>query len=337
MRRLKIGYFPLSQDLKHPGDRRRVVAWAAARGHELLINQNRRVDVVLMSERSDYLNLSRAGSVPTVFDLVDGYLGIDDWRQDWAIGISKSIRGLVRTYPRSLRSILRETCKLSNLVICSSVEQRATILPFNSNVQVILDNHSEIPHLPFNRNSSLGIFWEGTIYTLGSLQKLVEQLSMAPQMFEIVTDVKYKRIGNSFFTADTVKRLNKTFIHHDFCLNSWSVSNLLAARNRSSLAVLPSFVDSGLHLLKPENRLLIMFKLGLPTLTSPIPSYSRIESNLKTKITCNSIEEWADMILQFQNNPEMAEDQVLKGQKFVEENHNVEILFSKWDKAFETF
>ena len=53
MRSLRIGYWPLSEDLKSAGDRRRVVFWANARGHTLVRDLSQKVDVIIASENSD--------------------------------------------------------------------------------------------------------------------------------------------------------------------------------------------------------------------------------------------------------------------------------------------
>ena len=75
MKKLKIGYWPLSRDLKSAGDRRRVVFWAQARGHEIITDLSRTVDVIVASENTDLNSsiLSKKKS-PIIFDLVDAYL-----------------------------------------------------------------------------------------------------------------------------------------------------------------------------------------------------------------------------------------------------------------------
>lgn len=54
MRKLKIGYWPLSESLLAAGDRRRLVFWANARGHEIVRDLNQNVDVIVASENSDF-------------------------------------------------------------------------------------------------------------------------------------------------------------------------------------------------------------------------------------------------------------------------------------------
>ena len=54
MRKMKIGYWSLSPTLKSAGDRRRLIFWAKARGHDIVIDRTQKVDVIVASENSDF-------------------------------------------------------------------------------------------------------------------------------------------------------------------------------------------------------------------------------------------------------------------------------------------
>ena len=54
MRKLKVGYWPLSPALTSAGDRRRLVFWAQARGHTIVTDLNQNVDVIVASENADF-------------------------------------------------------------------------------------------------------------------------------------------------------------------------------------------------------------------------------------------------------------------------------------------
>jgi hypothetical protein len=88
--------------------------------------------------------------------------------------------------------------------------------------------------------------------------------------------------------------------------------------------------------LKPENRLLIMWRLGLPCLTSPSPAYVRVARQAKVSVTCSSLDEWKENLNQILGDPDFAYGQALAGQNYLRENHNRELLLNKWDLAFES-
>ena len=338
MKRIKIGLFPYTRSLQSPADRRRLVSWAKKRGHQLLLYETKGVDLIFLSEGCDFLRYSRVSTAPKIFDLIDGYLGLQGDYSDIARGVAKSILRKHQTYPRAYSSIVQETCRNVDLVICSSPEQRMTVLPFNPHVEVILDNHSEIPDMPFklidNNRGSVAL-WEGTPHTLQGLENLVVECDSLPNHINIVTDLTYFKYMNRYLRFNTASRLRQTFGSQQFNLTSWSVPNLVSARELSNFSLIPVDENDSIQALKPENRLLIMFKLGIPTLTSNIPSYARIERLLNSKFTCKSWEDWETKISDLMRNPEIGEHQINLGKRYLAQFHNEDLLFDAWDRAIQ--
>ena len=52
--KLKIGYWPLTKEMDTPGDRRRLKFWASARGHTLVTDLSKKVDLLVASENADF-------------------------------------------------------------------------------------------------------------------------------------------------------------------------------------------------------------------------------------------------------------------------------------------
>lgn len=342
MKRLRIGIFPLSLDFKHPGDRRRFAAWAMNRKHELVIGELKNIDMLFLTEGSDFFSIHKKTSAPKILDLVDGYLGEQNPLQDFSRGTAHSIVRKYFTYPRTYSSIVRDTCRNVDLVVCSSPEQQKTIRPYNDNVKVILDDHSEIPLMPFtslkNKNdarNSRGL-WEGTPHTLNGLENLVRNCEGAIDGINVVTDLHYFRVMNRFFGGRTKTRLQKRFGMTAFNLFSWNIANLKSARLQSTHAVLPVDKSSYIQYLKPENRLLIMFRLGLPCISTDLLSYKRVEQKLNVPLTASTWSEWRQMIELIKSDQEFAAYQVSLGQQYIKEYHTQELLFSAWDAAVES-
>ena len=98
--------------------------------------------------------------------------------------------------------------------------------------------------------------------------------------------------------------------------------------------MIPINLDNPMQFFKPENRLLIMWRLGLPCLTSATPAYSRVSALAKVDLSCNSISDWTERIDQISRSTELAEENAILGQKYVKEFHNSDVLLEKWDQAF---
>jgi hypothetical protein len=88
--------------------------------------------------------------------------------------------------------------------------------------------------------------------------------------------------------------------------------------------------------LKPENRLLIMWRLGLPCLTSPSAAYARVAQDAEAKVICNTLEEWQENFEQLLKDPVFAKNQIARGQNYIHEHHSQRILLKKWDEAIES-
>jgi hypothetical protein len=86
---------------------------------------------------------------------------------------------------------------------------------------------------------------------------------------------------------------------------------------------------------KPENRLLIMWRLGLPAITSATPAYTRVSNISGSDIVCESDSEWEEK-LNLLHNQDYAEDLVRRGQDYLKDNHTKELLLLKWDGAIQS-
>ncbi|MDP1720690.1 MAG: hypothetical protein Q8L08_06815 [Candidatus Nanopelagicaceae bacterium] len=349
MKRIRIGYVPISHDLSAPGDRRRVAFWAKSRGHEIVLDLRESFDVLLLSERSNLSAYKKeASGAPIVFDLVDGYLATESVLHDWFRGTSKVLASQLSGTPKPFTKFVANLCSQSAAVICSSPEQREMILPYSKNVHVILDSHEEIPLLPFvdrSQKSSQAqqILWEGmpaTLAGVAQIHKALENLQNRNDGLHLnfVTDPNYYRLLGKFFSGQTSSLLRKSLhgAYESSEIIPWTQSSLVNAAKRSTAAIIPIQLQNKLQYMKPENRLLIMWRLGLPCLTSSSPAYKRVALSAGTDTTCETPEQWEAKLSRVLNDRDFARNVVTRGQAYLAENHNSEILLSKWDQAFQS-
>jgi hypothetical protein len=346
VRKLRIGYQPLSSDFSQPGDRRRVVFWANHRGHEIVTDLSKATDVILLSEKADLSAFSKkAARAPIVFDLVDAYLAPEKRTKDWLRGASKVMTGQLSGNPKRFTKFVEELCTQSAAVICSSPEQQVTIRKFSSNVHVILDSHDELPMVPFskyNHMTSQRILWEGMPATIKGLAQISEALSSIGERKRIelglVTDESYFLFLNKYIQRNTTSLLTSILksANSSSTVIPWSIRNLTEQASVSDVAVIPIDLSKPIQYLKPENRLLIMWRLGLPCLTSPTPAYMRVAKKAKVDSICNSPIEWLSKISEVIENRDFAEENATLGQAYIKEFHNTDRLLERWDQAFES-
>ena len=348
MKPLKIGYWPLSSTLTAAGDRRRLLFWAKNRGHDLIIDLTKKVDVIVASENSDFQSPRfTQKEVPVVFDLVDAYLSpLNPW-DDMARGLAKKLSGQISGNVKPFSHHVRDFCVTSSAIICSSPEQEVVIEPFNSNTHVILDSHDEIPLIDPKLTRSAGssgdiILWEGQPATIRGVQQISSilfQLSKNNNLhFDFVTDEKYFQLLGKYFKMDTSRLLKKDLgpIFDQLGITPWTPDNLVTSAKKSAISMIPIDLTVPMQKLKPENRLLIMWRLGLPCLTSTSPAYIRVASKAGVQAVCESPKVWLKNFSNLLSDPSFAYEEVLRGQNYLRENHNRESLLNKWDQVIES-
>lgn len=323
-----------------------MVFWAKQRGHKIITDSSEPVDVILLSERADFGAFSRRKSnVPVILDLIDGYLAKENLLNNWFRGTSKVLVGQLTGYPKPFTKFVENLCSNVSGVICSSPEQRRTIEPFSKNIHIILDSHEELPLIPFGNqepDSNYRILWEGLPATIGGLKQIELALSATRRAInldlDVVTNTKYFRLLGKFFESETSSLLKENLgeMHQRSSIIPWSIENLISTAKSSDVAIIPINLLSPLQYLKPENRLLIMWRLGIPCLTSASPAYVRVASQAGSNTICHSVEEWQTKLMWLLQDAESAEAIVQSGQAYIREFHNGDLLLEKWDKAIES-
>jgi hypothetical protein len=348
MRKLKIGYWPLTPSLKTPGDRRRLLFWANARGHSIITNLEQKVDVIVASVNSDFnSSYFKEKDVPIIFDLVDAYLSPLSSLDDLARGFAKKVSGQISGSIKPFSHHVKDFCANSSAVICSSIEQEEVIKGYNMNTHVILDSHEEIPFITRQKSEISSqkkhrILWEGQPATIRGVKivssTLEELVKTYPLSLDFVTDEAYFQFLNSYFERKTFGLLEKDLKSVIKCVNivPWTLENLVYRAKLSDLAMIPIDLSIPMQRLKPENRLLIMWRLGLPCVTSPSPAYMRVSKKAGVAAVSNTRAEWFENFSRLMNDPKFAIDEILAGQNYLRENHNESVILKKWDTAFES-
>lgn len=339
--KIKVGYFPLSSELSHPGDRRRLKFWADHRGVQLHINPDSKMDLIFVSEKSDFFSIARQHpNTPLIYDLIDGYLESESIAKDTFRASAKYLTREVSKFSiRYTKHVARE-CELATKVICSTVEQSLKIQDFNRNVSVILDSHQEFPFIEpvLTQVGSGKLLWEGMPYTLSA----IGELRLAFEKFEnlqmnVVSDKEYFRVLGRHFPMQTEKLIQKSLSGYEsrITLASWSKDNLVRLAQDSLIAVLPIKLQDPIQMFKAENRLLIMWRLGLPCLVSPTLAYSRVMNTIGEDLICKSPHEWSNKISLLRDSGGQRYEAVQKGQQYLRDFHTPEILLTKWDALVE--
>jgi hypothetical protein len=322
-RKIKVGYYPLSKDLTHPGDRRRLKFWADNRGVNLHIDPDSKMDLIFVSEKSDFFSIAKSHSnTPLIYDLIDGYLETRSKTSDTLRASAKFLTGEISKFSlRYTRYVARE-CEIATKVVCSTAEQSLRIKEFNSDVSIILDSHEEFPFVKpeLSGTKDCHLLWEGMPYTLKAIGELklafeeLEELQM-----DVISDKEYFRLLGRYFPMHTEKLIKECLNGYEakISLVSWTQENLVKSALDASIAVLPIDLQDPIQVYKAENRLLIMWRLGLPCLVSPTLAYSRVMNSIGEDMICKSPADWLSKISQLRDSESLRYRVVEKGQEYL--------------------
>jgi hypothetical protein len=280
----RIGYAGYSSDWRAPGDRRRFCAYAA---HRRLTFERARLsrnfDVVLVTHNGDIAGwTARKRREPAafkfIFELVDSYLLRTNRAERLLKALGRFAMGTEsRLSPDFLRTLV-DACETADAVICSTEEQRDTIRRYNPNVFTSFDYFGDElgpPKSDYSGSSKLRLVWEGQSVNLSSVASIAESINNLKDKVElhIVSDPRVPRFFNRYAAYSAKRALKK--IKCEIVFHPWQRDSFSSQITSADVAIIPIDPANAFAWGKPENKLIMMWQLGMPTLASPTPAYTR--------------------------------------------------------------
>ncbi len=338
---VRIGYAPITPALTAPGDRRRFPYYARARGIEFdIARRDTHYDLVVLTEVADltyWLKAPRRTRV--IYDLIDSYLA-QPRRSIRAAGrgaakfMSRETHRLAINY----RKAIEEMCRRADAVVCATDEQRSDISRLCPNVHVILDIHEEfgdVSKADYALNQPPRLVWEGLPYTLDAFRSLAPALRVLQRrhQFEmhLVTDPGYRQYARRFIRRRTEDLAANLFESH--VVHPWSVAELRQTAISADLALLPARLEDPFSAGKPENRLLIFWRLGVPTVAAATPAYSRAMKAAGLDLHYRTSQECVQQVEECLMDEGLRTRAAARGREFVLREHPTERRLEGWDEV----
>ena len=335
---LRIGYVPLSEDLQHPGDRRRIQIWANSKNLVLQTQQPLDSDLLILSSGANFNYWIKRTKKPVILDLVDGYLGEEPgWIKDVGRNIVRSINSKSNLLDITYTRAIKKGCAASTAVIVATPEQRESVLKYNKNVYVILDDHSELRRNADQEESNIKkyIFWEGFGYTLKHFKtisiELDDFLSKNDYSLSLLTNVTFARWGGYLGRVNTAKLMRRWFpkSFRKIEIVPWTLKNVKSYASQSIFAIIPIDTKDKFANLKPENKLLGLWTLDLPVLFSDTLAYKRVAMKAGIDSACITSNNWAFALENYKTFLDGKNSQLAS--KYLSNFHSKEVLIEKWD------
>lgn len=339
-----VGYVPHGLELQRPFDRRRFPRYASMRGMRFdVVSCWKNHEVIVLSPRADVTRWVEAPpDRKIVVDMPDALL-------DERVGVRRSLRGLAKwiagdvcrpvlDYHRALERLLER----ADAVVCSTDEQAERITRHNANVHPILDLHGELGCVPpaIHVSDGLDIVWEGLTATLPAVRSVLPALRAVAGRVDVrlhlVTDVVAPRYMNRFFERRTEDLISDWGI--DVRLYQWSLDALIEVSSSCDIAIVPVDLMDPMAVGKPENRMRVFWRLGLPVVASASPSNVRAASlaGLGDRVLCSTDANWEDALLDLHSDPGERLAIAEAGQAAALGLYSEESLAHRWDRLFES-
>jgi hypothetical protein len=344
LRDARIAYAPFTPSCDRPGDLRRYCYYARRRQLRFdLADPSENYDIVIVSAGADISIWSRyyGRNAKVVYDLTDSYLAIPK------LDPKGLLRGLAKFVTRQNKRLLwtyaggiREMCDRANAVICTTAEQQRDILPHCGNVHIILDFQGSVVRSVKTSYSSGDIFnivWEGLAGNLGTLEEIIDVLCQIrkerPIAIHAVTNLSYGQYLNGRFAQRRTEDLARKMKIHPY-LYAWNEQTCSAVVCACDLAVIPIPLQDPLYAGKPENKLHLFWRMGMPTVVSATPAYTRAMQESGLSMACATSQDWREILEEYVGSEESRRSAGRRGKKYVDTHHSEESMLARWDKLF---
>jgi hypothetical protein len=124
----------------------------------------------------------------------------------------------------------------------------------------------------------------------------------------------------------------------DVRLHQWSVDTLSEVARGCDMAIVPVEMADPMALGKPENRMRIFWRLGVPVIASASPANVRAASlaGLEDRVLCTTSEDWQHTLEHLCARPDDRLDIAAAGQAVALTVYSEESLAQRWDRLFES-
>lgn len=345
---LRVGYLAASADWSAPADRRRFIAYARARGLKVEhARPDESYDVVVLSQAADLTVWQRYDRAPIVYECIDSYILPPHDARGRLRGALKFLtrqhRRLQWRYDRSVQLM----CARASAVVCSTDTLRRNVLPFCPNVHIVLDVFDKALRTPkqdYRPSRPFAIVWEGL--AAGAAGRIFPYLAeaVAPMLaagdahLHVVTDITYPRLSARFGRAHTADAVRRVFgpLASRVSLYQWSEVTFASLVTACDLAVIPIPPGDPYVNGKPENKLVLLWRTGIPVVTSATPAYRDAMERCGVPLVCENLEDWHRLL------PRVAEDESLRhraaeaGRRLAETEYSCEQMLQRWDRVMES-
>lgn len=341
-------YDSYSADLTQIADRRRIGLWIHKQDFEVFDSSGSPINIQIIQPFTDPFLIKRLDAqTRIVLDMVDGYLvDTPSLPLDYARYFLRSSKIPALIHPKRFSRSLQKICTFVDMVVVASDEQAELVRPFNKNIRVIRDSHDELgqplPMKEFSKNTNLDIFWEGLGFTLIHFDDVATDLGKfllsTNSTLHLVTNETFPRFAGKFGRIDTRRKIKDMFglAASRIVVHPWSEKMVSEVAAKCDFGIIPINQKNKFAQLKPENKLLIYWRLGLQTLFSDTPSYVRLASEVGVAEYSVKSGEWSAKLREISEAHGCLSENIHKAQEYLLRFHSERVILEQWREALDS-
>lgn len=349
---LLVGCIPNADDFKHPADRRRYLYYLKNKGIAYEHAEfNKSYSVLYLAINADLSKwaeykgkeLQKGNHVRVIFDLSDSYM-TDSWLKDRLRSVYHFISGQASKLRLSYKASLLKMIQNTDVLLCASDEQKIFLDAYHPNVIVAKDYfEDDIKQAKVNYElttpGEINILWEGfshgNLKIFEMLRQIIDNLGSFKIKLHFITDPEYCKIGTSYLCKPTYTILKDIFSDslasiHVYDWNPVTFSSIAAT---CDLALIP-IPDDPIMMRKPENKMILLWSLGIPVVSTNTASYSRVMKDANEVFVCDTMDDWKSRITELASSKERRESYMKNVKNYLHKYASAEVLLSIWDKVF---
>jgi hypothetical protein len=227
-------------------------------------------------------------------------------------------------------------CRRADAVVCATEKQSQFAQRFCKNEHIILDIHSDVVrHVKqcYAAGETFNFVWEGlpgnTIF-LEEISEVLADLSSRHKIaLHVVTDLEYRQYLGRYLKRNTKVQLEKLFKNH--YLYQWHQQMLSAIVTQCDLALIPVPLNQPLESGKPENKLLLFWRMGMPVVTSATPAYISAMRQAGLDLYCRTAQDWNRVLERCISDEDTRREAGRRGNCTAEANWSTDKLLGRWD------
>jgi len=337
----RVAYVPYSTSFAHPGDYGRFAGYASSRGLSLEIARwKERYDLVVLTEWADISVWRDYPHGKIVCDMVNSYLAIPRTDVKGCLrGVAKFVSRQHRRLQLSYWQAIRNMCRRSEAVVCTTETQRSYILPYCQNVHVVLDTHSVLVRevkKDYKSRTPFRLLWVGMPSNISHLKVIggvLRELARRHQIeLHVVTSLEGFLYLDKFWKVSSTKAVQRIFDRTK--VHAWDEATCAKIITECDLAVIPVDMQDSLGSGKPENKLILLWRMGMPVVTSATPAYARTMADAGMSLTCKDEAEWVTTLENLLRDEGARRDTGERGRRYANDRFSEARIHEQWDSVF---